>query len=338
MGVNRGRRRDFYIKMKICGAKACDNNLQGDVVGLLDGRNTLVVEYRYDAWGRAIGKTGSLSGTLGALNPFRYRGYVYDEETGLYYLRSRYYNPNWCRFLNADVLPKGNAFAYCMDSPVVYADYDGFACVCCFDENGFETPLTVLAMGIGGGGGGGSTVLAGYTVANNIPRYKKKFEQVLQDAVAWVKDVAVDIVTFLKSLVATSRTHTKECMLNGGALFGKIGVSVTTTLYQRSEPAFLYAFYESNNLANTLGAGINIGGALGVHAGISGDFNVFAGAQITSWFHISGSVGFDGVGIAVGLGYEDVSADFEVKCGFGLGLAVVAICFGILLPAAFAPA
>lgn len=127
-------------------------------------------------------------------------------------------------------------------------------------------------------------------------------------------------------------------MLNGGPLFGKIGVSVTTTLYQSSEPGFLYAFYESNNLDNTICVGTNIGGVLGVHAGISGDFNVFAGAQITPWFHISASVGLDGVGIAIGLDNEDVSTDFEVKCGLGLAVAVVALCFGIPLSASLAPA
>ena len=325
------------------------HNLQGDIVAILDSNGTAVVQYKYDAWGKPISKTGTMAATLGKLNPFRYRGYVYDEETGLYYLRSRYYFSAWCRMLNADVLPKGNAFAYCMDSPVAYADYDGFACVCCFDDNGFETPLTVLAMGIGGGG---NAVLAGYAAINNAPRYKKKFEKALQDAenvgkmalrffqnaIAWVKDAAADIVAFLKSLVVTSRTHTIEYMLNGGPLFGKIGVSVTTTLYKSSDPGFLYAFYESNNLDNTIGIGINLGGVLGAHVGISGDFNVFAGAQITPWFHISASVGFDGVGVAIGLDYEDVSGDFEIKCGLGLALAVVAIGIGIPLPAALAPA
>ena len=79
------------------------HNLQGDVVGIVDSADNLVVEYRYDAWGKPLNITGSLADTLGRRNPFRYRGYVYDEETGLYYLRSRYYNPVAGRFANADV-------------------------------------------------------------------------------------------------------------------------------------------------------------------------------------------------------------------------------------------
>ena len=78
-------------------------NLQGDVVALIDANGTQMVEYVYDAWGNPISKTGSLAATISSLNPFRYRGYVYDEETGLYYLWGRYYNPEWKRFMNADV-------------------------------------------------------------------------------------------------------------------------------------------------------------------------------------------------------------------------------------------
>lgn len=107
-------------------------NLQGDVVALIDANGTQVVEYGYDAWGYPISKTGSLAATIGTLNPFRYRGYVYDEETGLYYLRSRYYNPSWKRFMNADALVsngKGllgkNVFTYCNNCPVAQSDPTG---------------------------------------------------------------------------------------------------------------------------------------------------------------------------------------------------------------------
>ena len=77
-------------------------SLQGDVVAILDSSGVSVVEYTYDAWGRLLTTTGSTSGTLDLHNPLRYRGYIYDYETGLYYLQSRYYNPQFCRFLSAD--------------------------------------------------------------------------------------------------------------------------------------------------------------------------------------------------------------------------------------------
>ena len=107
-------------------------SLQGDVVALLNSAGQVVVEYKYDAWGNVIGKTGSLVSTLGYLNPFRYRGYVYDEETGLYYLRSRYYKAAWGRFIGTDSLIYKdtqlfniNIFAYCANNPIGRYDSSG---------------------------------------------------------------------------------------------------------------------------------------------------------------------------------------------------------------------
>ena len=110
-------------------------NQQGDVVGLMNGNKKLVVEYIYDAWGRLISTTGTLATTLGTNNPLRYRGYVYDTETGLYYLQSRYYNLTWGRFINADditylgidgTLLSYNLFAYCKNNPVMGCDPTGY--------------------------------------------------------------------------------------------------------------------------------------------------------------------------------------------------------------------
>ena len=108
------------------------HNSQGDIIGIVDGNGNLVVEYKYDAWGKLISTTGSMADTLGKHNPFRYRGYVYDEETGLCYLRSRYYAPEVGRFINADMflgkiasLIQHNQFVYCMNIPVALKDQNG---------------------------------------------------------------------------------------------------------------------------------------------------------------------------------------------------------------------
>jgi len=107
-------------------------NGQNDIVGLMDGSGVRVVEYIYDAWGKLISTTGTLATTLGADNPFRYRGYYYDTETGLYYLTTRYYDPEVCRFISADVYMStgqgvlgGNMWAYCGNNPVNRYDIDG---------------------------------------------------------------------------------------------------------------------------------------------------------------------------------------------------------------------
>ena len=124
-------------------------NLQGDVIGLIDSANTEVVKYTYDAWGKPLSVTGSLANTIGYYNPFRYHGYVYDVETGLYYLRSRYYNPSWGRFVNADVLIRGNLYTYCDNLPVVYSDPNGMMPSAKIRKDELSV-YDVIAGGIGG--------------------------------------------------------------------------------------------------------------------------------------------------------------------------------------------
>ena len=132
-------------------AYAYVKNLQGDVIAILDGAGNVVVSYVYDAWGMPIGKSGTLAETLGTLNPFRYRGYVFDEETGLYYLRSRYYNPGWGRFVNADCIYSANCFAYCENAPIAFFDEDGMKMSL---KIGFDDCDFVTRLMLGGAGGG----------------------------------------------------------------------------------------------------------------------------------------------------------------------------------------
>ena len=96
----------------------------------------MVVEYTYSPWGEILSTTGDEADTIGVINPFRYRGYYYDEETGLYCLNSRYYDPETGRFINADttdVLTASptssgydkNLYAYCDNDPISRADNSG---------------------------------------------------------------------------------------------------------------------------------------------------------------------------------------------------------------------
>ena len=109
-------------------------NAQNDIVKIIDGSGNTVVQYTYDSWGKPISTTGSLSATLGANQPFRYRGYVYDTETGWYYLQSRYYDPSVGRFVSADVLLSTgqgvighNSYAYCGNNPISRSDPSGYS-------------------------------------------------------------------------------------------------------------------------------------------------------------------------------------------------------------------
>lgn len=112
-----------------------EKNLQGDIVAIYNHSGTKIGSYSYDAWGVCTTTTLTNGSTDKAIattyNPFRYRGYYYDVETGYYYLQSRYYNPRWGRFLNSDrIVGSGgfvgyNLFAYCINNPIVYVDKGG---------------------------------------------------------------------------------------------------------------------------------------------------------------------------------------------------------------------
>ena len=108
-------------------------NWRGDVIQIYNASGTLVGSYTYDAWGRVTeNATSADTENITETNPIRYRGYYYDTETRLYYLKSRYYDPAVKRFLNVDGLVSTsiedaakNMFAYCTNNPVFYADSEG---------------------------------------------------------------------------------------------------------------------------------------------------------------------------------------------------------------------
>ena len=113
-------------------------NLQGDVLALYTysgSTATQVASYRYDAWGRDVSLNSYGSNDIATLNPFRYRSYYYDAELGMYYLNTRYYDPQIGRFINADdtsiitVSPEAftdkNLYAYCDNNPVMRSDNGG---------------------------------------------------------------------------------------------------------------------------------------------------------------------------------------------------------------------
>ena len=130
----------FSAIRHICAADNTDyiyyanTNSRGDVIGLYNGPGTQIVSYEYDAWGNVISMVDLTNFGLGTLNPIRYRGYYYDQETNWYYVASRYYDPENGRWINADnQLSTGsdltgmNLFAYCGSNPVNRIDLDGHA-------------------------------------------------------------------------------------------------------------------------------------------------------------------------------------------------------------------
>ena len=120
-------------------------NSRGDVMAILDDSGNYCAVYEYDAWGNVLYASDCNDCIIAEYNPLLYRGYIYDWETGLYYLQSRYYDPEIGRFINADAYAAtgqgfvgNNMFAYCNNSPVIFKDPSGTRLV-------IDTPATDFA-------------------------------------------------------------------------------------------------------------------------------------------------------------------------------------------------
>ncbi len=109
---------------------------QGNIAAILYDNGAVAAKYEYDAWGKhkVVDASGNeITSGIGVLNPFRYRGYYYDTETGLYYLQTRYYDPEVGRFISQDSLEYAapetinglNLYAYCLNNPVMNVDPTG---------------------------------------------------------------------------------------------------------------------------------------------------------------------------------------------------------------------
>ena len=158
-------------------------NNQEDIIGIYDNNYHLIATYVYDSWGKILsikdssGNEITDSSHIAIINPFRYRSYYYDEETKLYYLNTRYYNPEWGRFLNADGIIgnknaylKYNLYEYCGNNPINNTDVSG---------NSFWDSVKSFAAGVSSAvkgaikvgcaiGATATGVLLGYNIAGSM--------------------------------------------------------------------------------------------------------------------------------------------------------------------------
>lgn len=130
-------------------------NLQGDVIAITDSNGNTVARYSYDAWGACTVTQDSSNRSIATVNPYRYRGYYFDSETGLYYLQSRYYDPKVGRFINADApdyvadntsIARLNIYKYCLNNPINCVDADGHDAIFIADRGEYGLPMVGHAV------------------------------------------------------------------------------------------------------------------------------------------------------------------------------------------------
>ncbi len=138
-------------------------DLLGNIVKLVDEDGNIIVEYSYDSYGNITSIDDTSAGdVISLINPYTYRGYRYDREINMYYLNSRYYNPEIGRFINADGLigevgnlQTHNMYAYCANNPVMFTDPSGE----------FAISLAILGLIIGAGIGATIGGIIAYNIA-----------------------------------------------------------------------------------------------------------------------------------------------------------------------------
>ena len=273
----------------------------GNITAILDENENVVVKYDYDAWGnhRVLNGAGAVitdTQHIGHKNPFRYRGYYYDTETGLYYLKSRYYDPETCRFINMDSVEYAdpsylhglNLYAYCNNNPI---------------KNAF-TFNNVHINNIGTNGRSFSATQSRLDNGFNVNKTSSTFN--------WVNSVMM--------------THFKTSLINNNIVGGLVGNISYTATTQLNSAGLFYSFANVGNSGSSYGVGLNLGNVLGLSAYVSSDKGIGVNTQITPWATFGGEVSLrEGITISGGAIIDDTTHEISVNIGWAT-IAATAAC------------
>lgn len=282
-----------------------------NVIGILDSSGNIVVKYVYDAWGNfwaydSNGNTLSYSGRKSAsnstpnklcdINPFKYRSYFYDYETGLYYLESRYYDPETCRFISPtsfnclypEIVGGLNMYAFCVNkNNTLSHQVLGYEKI--LNSNGLNPSLYNNMISENGSS----------PLINHVLMYH----------------------------------YTRQLLKNKyiAAVVGNL--SYTTTEQTNSIDGF-YTYSNYDNGGNSYGIGFNINSWLGLNFYASTNIGIGGGVQLTPWFSLGLEISLtEGISFSIGKISGDTTDEISVNIGWGtLGLIVAAGCAASPIP------
>lgn len=287
--------RYFYDNNGVCGFQYSNNNyyfmrnMQGDITAIYDTNGNIMAEYVYDAWGNHT-ITTDISG-IGTLNPFRYRGYYFDTETGLYYLKSRYYDPQTGRFINADIVIAGvggsiqgyNMFSYGFNNPVNMDDQTGY------------WPKWVK----------NTVKWATKNIANPVVKMVQKVLSKVNVTYSQGINVSGTPSAFIFNLQAGISIDAKgnvaiQGSFGGGFTGGSPGASITAYRSVTTAPSI----YKLNGLGYQIGGSVGIP-VQGIPLAVGGDFNIIPDDILNTIY----------LGATTNVGFGTHGGEFHVEWG-----------------------
>ena len=280
-----------------------------NILGIIDSNNNLIVKYNYNAYGELLSITGNTY--IGNKNPFKYKGYYYDNETGLFMVGHRYYNPEWCRWLTPDDVeylePDNinglNLYCYANNNPICYS-YNNISkkAVSTLCSSVVPTNMNVVSLPSSIGGTTNKTSINPLSFSIGLLTPEK------YDMPSWMSVYAI----YAKGTLGWGYTFGDGYSLASFSL-GVLDATFHTPKW--------FGFLPSNHLANPniyLGVGTwNVNASIG--AGISGTAEIISGTTGIQ-FGDAISVGVKGY---VGIGFTaDITNGIKFGIGLGLGFEV----------------
>ena len=255
-------------------------NIQGDILRIFDKNDNLKAEYSYDAWGKCTIKT-NVSG-IATINPFRYRGYYLDDETGLYYLNARYYDPEISRFISPDSTD--------------YLDTESINGLNLYAYGGNISDNFIFQ----------NTFNKHYR-SNNVNLNKKIKSNNRQTTVSYSgKNSHVYMV------------HKTISLIQNKVIAGVLGNFSYTHTRQLNVAGALYTYSNYGNSGISYGIGINVSDWLGISGYYSNNLGVGVGVQITPWITVGAEVSlFEGITISGGIINGNDTYEISVSVGWG---------------------
>ena len=239
-------------------------NLQGDIVRIYNTSGAKVVEYSYDAWGNCTIKSTTTNYPLANANPIRYRGYYYDEDTNLYYLNSRYYSPEWRRFISpadASTLDPHtvnglNLYVYASNNPigVVYSGSNVSRTVDAAMTN--SVGLSIKLIGSVSSGGNNSLIKRNMP---SVPEWIKTTSSIADSITSSIGPIRTAIYAFTNTDLFDLMRLDGINELPGAfsTTIHRIGIGLT--IFNAGIVGYEKYASGSSNISAFLGAGINAG-------------------------------------------------------------------------------